>query len=380
MLIADKWLRDMPQQFLEKKNIEVLVKAFARQMQEVKQAFDDMNAELDLDSAVGQNLDYVGTIIPLTRKEAGELAGMGDTEPVMSDERYRQYLRYKLLVNTNECTYYDLMDGLALLWDVAPVYYIEDPALPATIILTMPFLQPGGKPVPLGEVPMIKPAGVRIEFEYRIRTAIEVMVKWLCLACNVPLCGTFLCGTYPRRGTLGKIISVGTQVEIDGIRKIFDQILCGTMRIGGVMYDSTTGRIITDSIETVINSDFRTGKLISAGGYAAGVYPVRSTKGTPFKSGIEAGSVVSATKVKLYRSGTRTVGGGQTEPPAAEIISNSIDVGSAVSHSSTNAPKCGSGKEVKTVTAGKESITVEPSVIIAATKTRKCGGAVCGNK
>ena len=121
MLIIDEWMRDMPQQFLGKKNIEVLVAAFSRQLQEIRQVFDDMNTKVDLDTAVGQNLDYVGTIIPLSRKEAGELAGINDTDPVISDERYRQFLRYKLLVNTNECTYYDLMEGLALLWDVSPI-------------------------------------------------------------------------------------------------------------------------------------------------------------------------------------------------------------------------------------------------------------------
>ena len=148
--ILKDWLRDLPMQFLGKKNIEVLIKAFARQLQELDTVFDELNSKTDLDTAMGQNLDYVGTIIPLTRKEAGELAGLNVEEPVMSDERYRQFLRYKLLVNTNECTYYDLMNGLALLWDVSPIYYIEDPDLPATIILTMPFLKPGGEVVTLG--------------------------------------------------------------------------------------------------------------------------------------------------------------------------------------------------------------------------------------
>ena len=151
-IVIDEWMNDIPSQFQGKKNIEILINAFARQLQEVQQMFADLYEKTDLDVATGQNLDYVGTIIPLTRKEAGELAGIGVTDPVISDERYRQFLRYKNLVNTNECTYYDLMDGLALLWDVSPIYYIEDPDLPATIILTMPFLEPGGEAVPLGEI------------------------------------------------------------------------------------------------------------------------------------------------------------------------------------------------------------------------------------
>ena len=114
MQIADIWLRDLPQQFQSKHNIEVLIKAFSKQIQELDKVFHDLNTMTDIDDAVGQNLDYVGTIIPLTRKEAGELAGIGVTDPVISDDRYRQFLRYQNLVNTNECTYYDLMEGLAL--------------------------------------------------------------------------------------------------------------------------------------------------------------------------------------------------------------------------------------------------------------------------
>ena len=144
MKIVDSWLNDLPQQFLEKKNIEALIRAFSKQLQEIEDVFDDLKNLTDLDTATGQNLDMVGTIIPLSRKEAGILAGINVEDPVISDERYRQFLRYKNLVNTNECTYYDLMDGLALLWDVSPIYYIEEPDMPATIILTMPFLKPGG--------------------------------------------------------------------------------------------------------------------------------------------------------------------------------------------------------------------------------------------
>ena len=66
MQIADIWLRDLPQQFQSKHNIEVLIKAFSKQMQELDKVFQDLNTMTDIDDAVGQNLDYVGTIIPLT--------------------------------------------------------------------------------------------------------------------------------------------------------------------------------------------------------------------------------------------------------------------------------------------------------------------------
>lgn len=134
MQIYNAWLKDIPQQFLGKHNIEVLITAFAQQMQEIEQVLEELSTKTDLDNAIGTNLDYVGTIIPLTRKEAGELAGIGVSEPVMSDERYRQFLRYKNLKNTNSCTYYDLINGITLLWKLDKLYYMEDENYPATII------------------------------------------------------------------------------------------------------------------------------------------------------------------------------------------------------------------------------------------------------
>lgn len=140
MQIADRWLGDMPQQFLGKHNIEVLVKAFAKQLQELQEVFHDLNVNLNLETAAGKNLDYVGTILPLSRKEAGELAGVGALEPVIADERYRRFMKYKILRNTSECTYYDLVAGIELLWGYENIYYKEDPKHPAMIVFETPML------------------------------------------------------------------------------------------------------------------------------------------------------------------------------------------------------------------------------------------------
>ena len=71
----------------------------------------------DLETATGRNLDNVGTIIPLTRKEAGMLAGANSQEYVILDERYRLYLKYKLLSITSECTYDDIIAAARMFWD-----------------------------------------------------------------------------------------------------------------------------------------------------------------------------------------------------------------------------------------------------------------------
>lgn len=111
--------------------------AFACQMQELVLVFDDLDTKPDIDKACGQNLDDVGTIVSPSRKEAGILAGIGVEEPVISDERYRQFLKYKLLRNMNDCTYYDIMQSIEIFWKADNIRYIEEPERPATILIRL---------------------------------------------------------------------------------------------------------------------------------------------------------------------------------------------------------------------------------------------------
>lgn len=160
---AREWLLDMPQQFLGKRNIEILIEAFARQLDELLELFDGLNTDLDIDTAVGKNLDYVGTIIPLTRKEAGTLAELGKNEPVMSDDLYRQWLRYMELKNTSECTYEDIMRSIELLWDNDNIDYVEDPERPATILISLKGWDLDYERDPCeGKTKPIRPSGVQL--------------------------------------------------------------------------------------------------------------------------------------------------------------------------------------------------------------------------
>lgn len=296
MGILDKWLDDLPQQFQGKKHIEDLISVFAKQMEDLHRVFKQLDAETDLESAVGANLDMVGDIVTLTRKEAGVLAGIDVEDPVISDERYRQFLKYQMLVNTNECTYRDLMDGLALLWDVSPIYYREDPALPAVIILTMPFLTPGGKVVTLGEVPMVKPAGVRIEFEYYIKAIVEIAFNFWISSYDVPRCNTIVCGTHPRRATLGTIIEIRCEQDVRKAPCILDKYVdhvehAGTFTVTGISadekwYQLKSGLYITTIPEYVSFKATPAQKQQTAG---TGYYRVR-------KAWSDAGSQIGAFK------------------------------------------------------------------------------------
>lgn len=384
MQIVDSWMRDMPQQFLGKERIEAVIEAFSKQLQELDAVFHDLENLTNLDTATGQNLDYVGTIIPLSRKEAGILAGINVEDPVISDERYRQFLRYKNLVNTNECTYYDLMDGLALLWDVSPIYYIEDPDMPATIILTMPFLKPGGEVVRVGEVPMVKPAGVRIEFEYQIKVVVETLVRWIGISYDLLICGTFKCGEKPRPGSLGNIMYIETDLDVNAITKVFDTTLSGTIRIGGKLYDSTTGQILTDDVEVVVNSDCQIVDVLVSGESVSGVYPAKAVNGVFIGDSTEVGKKFTNTTTVLPLSGVISSGGGETPRPMQTIYSDDINITNGTVFGTSYAPRSG------TVTAGggvakpvvltdvSDDVGIGGGVLVSVAKSKKCGAAACG--
>lgn len=378
--ILDKWLQDIPQQFQGKRNIEVIISAFAKQLQELEQVFEDLNTKTDLETATGLNLDMVGTIIPLSRKEAGELAGVGVTDPVISDERYRQFLKYKNLVNTNRCAYYDLMTGLQLLWDVQPVYYIEDPDMPATIILTMPFLKPGGEVVRLGEVPMIKPGGVRIEFQYQIKVVVETLVNWIYRVYDVPLCNTKLCGQYPRRGSLGEILYIETNAELEEIKRLFALTKTGTIRVGGRLYNSTTGEIITEGVEVAINSQFEIEEVTLSGQILTGTHPTRATNGVFINPEV---SVEADNETSVFEN--RLSGTYPSQATFASLIGSSVEVSRVVSNATADLPISGTlitGGETEEETAEitSEIVSTEPTVYYAAATVKKCGTQRCGNK
>jgi len=203
--IIDAWFRDIPQQFLEKHNISVLICAFSKQLQEIGQVFEELNIKTDLNYAIGQNLDYVGTIIPLTRKEAGELAKIGISEPVISDERYRQILKYQLLRNTSDCTYYDIMSGLEYLYNFK-FYYREDLRYPATIILNMP-IELDKPDLVFYRGLCIKPSGVKIIGEKKFLAVFLMPIRYENEI-------TFICGFYPRYNI--PVLFLDGEVSLDG--------------------------------------------------------------------------------------------------------------------------------------------------------------------
>lgn len=161
---------DLLEQFRGKPNTEVLVSALSRQLQEVFRAFDDLKEKRSIDEAEGVQLDGIGDIVVLDRSRARALEAEYRQNEALDDERFRDYLKYKIFLNTNTCTYKDVIKALKMFWDLTPLYYSEDPNEPATMIFRTPTVPPEIDTSKLLNVPAIKAGGVRLRLEATTET------------------------------------------------------------------------------------------------------------------------------------------------------------------------------------------------------------------
>lgn len=169
-MYEERILHEFPQQFQGRDAITILVRALARQLDELYQVFDGLKRLRSVDTAQGAQLDGAGDIAVLTRSDAMRLIRGAITYDIIDDEHYRHYIRYKILKNTSTCTYYDIIAAIQMLWGAEDIEYYEDPAEPATMTITFP--EPDGA-VMLDDIPPIKAAGVGIH----IRATSEIKVS-----------------------------------------------------------------------------------------------------------------------------------------------------------------------------------------------------------
>jgi len=158
---VEKLKSDLAEQFRGKANIEALMDVIGAELQEVFDFFTQLRQERWLYTAKGRQLDGVGDIVVLDRTEAGRLAGRPiGTEYVLDDDTYRRYLIHKVMKNTCNCTYSDIMRAIEMFWKGPPMRYSEDPDIPATIMLDF-----DGKEMWLQEalkLPFVKAGGVSV--------------------------------------------------------------------------------------------------------------------------------------------------------------------------------------------------------------------------
>lgn len=122
--ITKSFLDKLPEQFKRKHNIEVLIQAFAAELEELVEVFGELETLRAIKTAYGKQLDGIGEIVNLSRVESTAYAGIVDFY-VLDDERYRLFLMYKALRNANMCTFPELMEICRLLYNVKLLYYRE---------------------------------------------------------------------------------------------------------------------------------------------------------------------------------------------------------------------------------------------------------------
>lgn len=163
---------DLVEQFRGKANIEALMEVIGAQLQQVYDFYDQLRQDRGVHTAVGKQLDGVGDIVVMTRMEAGKLAGDPIPFEVIDDETYRRYLIYKILKNTCDCTYPDIIKAFRMFWD-QPLYYKEDPAEPATMIFDTGEMDGMVDTTPLFTTPLLRAAGVTLKLYARTKTEME---------------------------------------------------------------------------------------------------------------------------------------------------------------------------------------------------------------
>ncbi len=137
MTTAEKWLADIPCQFREGHNINAIIKVFSKHIDDVEQMLYDIRDKTTLDTATGQNLDYLGSIIKVTRQEAFSLLRQ-EAIGSMTDDIYRSVLKFQEIKNNTDATYDDVMRGIYLLWgERSDIHYIEDKSNPARMTINM---------------------------------------------------------------------------------------------------------------------------------------------------------------------------------------------------------------------------------------------------
>jgi len=164
--------KDLVEQFRGKANIENLMEVLGAELQEVFSFYEQLRNERDVTTAVGKQLDGVGDIVVMSRMEAGQLAGNPIPFEVIDDDVYRQYLIYKILKNTCDCTYPDIIKAFRMFWD-RPLYYSEDPEQPATMIFDTGEMPGDVDTTPLFRTPLIRAAGVTLKLYARTSTTID---------------------------------------------------------------------------------------------------------------------------------------------------------------------------------------------------------------
>lgn len=163
MSVYEKWIKHIPSQFVGKLNIDAVITAFAIQIEEVKKVNEELMSIVDIDTAFGKNLDMIGDIVNVSRKKAYTLLN-AEASIEITDDMYRNVLRFQALKNNSNATYADIMRGLHLLWGNAIIKYEEAVREPASIEISIQDITTDETDPALVKPMVIHPGGVKVLF------------------------------------------------------------------------------------------------------------------------------------------------------------------------------------------------------------------------
>lgn len=249
---AKQLISDLPEQFKGKERIEALLTVVGRQLDEVAKFYDDLNNNRSLSNSVGAQLDMIGSILGLTRAEAGEL--IADVDTVLDDDTYRHILGYKSMLNFGNSTYYDIVRGIRQFYNVYPIKYYESPDEPAAF--TLEISADENSLVMLKNILPVKAAGVLTYYQFSLdELVIEVSDElsnylYSGLECGIPLCGTYwatatLGGTNEHEVDTG-VETSGTAYSPDFTGTIPDTATHGSSQESGIETGDDTGGYVSD--------------------------------------------------------------------------------------------------------------------------------------
>ena len=124
-----------PVDTIYKTNIRRFIEAFGKQMEDLHAAIDSLFITRQIDNCTGQQLDQIGTIVNLSRHEAGVM--ISDVKLAEDDDVYRMLLKYKAMLNTSACSVEDVITACKLVFNAVSVVYSEIPTIPATFYVTI---------------------------------------------------------------------------------------------------------------------------------------------------------------------------------------------------------------------------------------------------
>lgn len=269
---GERLIQDLLQQFKGKERIEALLEVVGNQLDQVYEFYENLNLNRALATAQGVQLDRIGSILVLTRAEAGLLI-QDNEDYVIDDDTYRYILAYKIMLNNGSATYYDIVRGIKQFYNL-DILYSETPDEPASFMLEVGAADAN---IPLRNILPVKAAGVLCYYRFRLggaKDAIEVSERLKEFSYDVPECGTVLCGTYWLNATIGNTSEypINTSTPINGYGYVTD--FAGT-----IPQISTRGR--TDSFVAQITAHQERYTITSgeSGDSPAGTLPIIATLG-----------------------------------------------------------------------------------------------------